>query len=199
TLDLKLDKVLPEGDKPAAISARVVEVENARESVKKGVIHGIRATETPQGRINSRLRHLPAWNPYSDKFLLAYKLAFPIFPEPEIYYSPGTDMRLELVSALDRPSAAEIPAISHTEPIPEDTFVWNEMALSKPERTYTREHKTADIINLEFLGTRTQVENAFHRAGWTGSDHFSKSAFLHQFGALLSNSSYVRAPMMPML
>ncbi len=198
-LDLQFDQVLPGGDGPAAMNARVMEVENARESVKKGVIHGIRATDTPQGRISSRLKHLPAWNPYSDKFLIAFKVAFPIFPEPEIYYLPGTELKLELVSPLSRSPMADILSDTHEEPLPEDNLALEEVALSEPERTYSREHKVADVINLAFLGTREQVETAFQRAGWAGSDSFSKHAFILQFAAVLNDSTYVRAPMMPEL
>jgi LssY C-terminus len=197
-LDLQFDRVLPDGDGPVEMSARVAEVDNARESVKNGVIRGIRATDTPQGRINSRLKHLPALNPYSDTVLIVFKAAFPIFPEPEIYYAPGTELKLELVSALTRSSIVE-PLVNHEDFSPEDVLALDEITLSEPERTYTREHKVADVINLAFLGTQEQVEAAFQRANWAGSDSFSKRAFVLQFNALLNESSYVRAPMMPML
>jgi len=197
-IDLQFDRVLPEGDSPDEISARVVEVNNARENVKKGVIHGIRATDTPQGRINSRLKHLPTWNPYSDAVLITFKAAFPIFPEPEIYYGPGTELRLELGSTFRRSPTAE-------DHLTEDglgtanVLAMDEIALSEPERTYTRQHKVADVTNLALVGTAEQVETAFHRANWVGSDRLSKHAFFSQFYALLNDSSYVRAPMMPML
>jgi hypothetical protein len=197
-IDLEFDRVLPEGDSPAEMSARVVEVDNARESVKKGVIHGIRATDTPQGRINSRLKHLPTWNPYSDAVLITFKAAFPIFPEPEIYYGLGTELKLELASALRLPSTTKNRLIDD-DFSSQDILALDEIALSGPERTYTRQHKVADVINLALLGTREQVETAFHRANWVGSDHLSKRAFLSQFYALLNDSSYARAPMMPML
>ena len=198
-IDLQFDRVIPQGDAAAEISARVVEVENARETVKKGVIHGIRATDTPQGRINSRLKHLPTWNPYSDAVLIAFKAAFPIFPEPEIYYGPGTEIKLELSSALRRSSTVENGLAGDDDAPSENILALDEIALSAPERTYTRQHKVADVINLALIGTRDQVETAFHRANWVGSDHFSKRAFFSQFYAVLNDSSYVRAPMMPML
>jgi hypothetical protein len=198
-IDLEFDRVLPEGDNPAEMSARVLEVDNARESVKKGVIHGIRATDTPQGRINSRLKHLPTWNPYSDTVLITFKAAFPIFPEPEIYYGPGTELKLELASALRLPPTAESPSMGNDDFSSGDILALDAIALSEPERTYTRQHKVADVINLALLGTREQVETAFHRANWVGSDHLSKRAFFSQFYALLNDSSYARAPMMPML
>jgi hypothetical protein len=198
-IDLEFDRVLPEGDSPAEISARVLEVDNARESVKNGVIHGIRATDTPQGRINSRLKHLPTWNPYSDAVLITFKATFPIFPEPEIYYNPGTELRLQLVSALPLSPTTQNRSISNDDFSSQDILALDEVALSEPERTYTRQHKVADVINLALLGTREQVEAAFQRANWVGSDRFSKRAFLSQFYALLNDSSYARAPMMPML
>jgi len=197
-IDLQFDRALPEGDRPGEISARVVEVNNARENVKKGVIYGIRATDTPQGRINSRLKHLPTWNPYSDAVLITFKAAFPIFPEPEIYYAPGTELRLELGSAFRRSPTAE-NQLADDELSTGNILAMDEVALSEPERTYTRQHKVADVINLALVGTREQVETAFHRANWVGSDHFSKRAFFSQFYALLNDSSYIRAPMMPML
>ena len=194
-LDLEFDRVLPR-ETPVEINTRVVEVDNARESVKKGVIHGIRATDTPQGRINSRLKHLPTWNPYSDAVLIIFKAGFPIFPEPEIYYAPGTELKLELASAVHGEPAN---SLDEQEFLAEDSSALDEIATSEPERTYTRQHKVADVINLALLGSREQVETAFHRANWVGSDHFSKRAFLSQFYAVLNDSSYVRAPMMPML
>jgi hypothetical protein len=88
---------------PLEVETRVLEVNNARETVKDGVIYGIRATDSPQGIINSRLIHLPTFNPYSDWGLVAYKAFFPIFPEPEIYLPAGTDLNLVLTESLALP------------------------------------------------------------------------------------------------
>src|SRR5271169_5264976 len=93
------------------MSAAVVEVENAREQVSKGVIQGIRSSDTPEGRINSRLIHLPTYNPYSDLGLIVYKATFPIFPEPEIYFPAGTDLRIKLIQPVRSISTVLAPAI----------------------------------------------------------------------------------------
>jgi hypothetical protein len=99
-LDVQFVRVIPSEDTSLAITAEVMEVENAREQVSKGMIQGIRSSDSPQGRINSRLRHLPTYNPYSDLGLIIFKASFPIFPEPEIYLPAGTDMRLKLTKAM---------------------------------------------------------------------------------------------------
>src|SRR5262249_28855955 len=105
-LEFKAADVSP--DVTVALTARVEEVENAREQVKNGVIRGIRSTNTFQGSINSRLIHLPTWNPYSDPFLIVYKAVFPIFPEPEIYFPAGTDIRLRTTTEISLPVGAPV-------------------------------------------------------------------------------------------
>src|SRR5271167_558971 len=65
-LDIRFDRAIVMQSSPVSISTSIVEVENAREQVNsKGVIQGIRSSDTPEGRISNRLRHLPTFNPYS--------------------------------------------------------------------------------------------------------------------------------------
>ncbi len=99
-LELEFHRASTRSGVDVSLTARVEEVENAREAVHKGVIQGIRSSNTFQGRINSRLIHLPTWNPYSDPVLIGFKATFPIFPEPEIYYAAGTDMRLRTTTEI---------------------------------------------------------------------------------------------------
>jgi hypothetical protein len=74
--------------------ARVLEVDNAREKVGDGVIHGIRSTDTFQDHLSTRLLQIPAWDPDTFWILSARKAAFPVSPEPEIFFPRGTDMRV---------------------------------------------------------------------------------------------------------
>jgi len=57
----------------------------------------------------------------------------------------------------------------------------------------------ADIVNLAFVGSRQQIEAAFHEAGWVNSDTFTRHSFLRDFYAFLNNSGYAQAPMRPFL
>ena len=85
-LKISFDEVAVTPDKSVPIKASIAAVDNAREQVSNGVVHGIRSTNTLQGTITSRLKYLPALNPYPDLGLLLFKATFPIFPEPEIYF-----------------------------------------------------------------------------------------------------------------
>jgi hypothetical protein len=197
-LGVRFTEATPSGREPVAISAAVVEIENAREQVSaKGTIQGIRSSDSPQGRINSRLRHLPTWNPYSDVGLIVFKASFPIFPEPEIYFPAGTDIHVKLTAPvssvplplMQTPSLTDAAESSEVDALTEAT----------PIRSTTPAQVNADIVNLAFVGSRQQLESAFHEAGWDTSDAFNKHSFMRDFYAFLNNSGYAQAPMRPFL
>ncbi len=193
-LDLRFERALVTPEEPVSLSASVVEVENAREQVSgKGVIQGIRSSDSPQGRINSRLGHLPTWNPYSDVGLIVFKATFPIFPEPEIYFPEGTDVRIKLTEEVQAAPVAAAPVEDVVESSAELDV--ERMAASLPRRSTTQTMVDADVVNLAFVGSRTQVEEAFEQAGWNTSDIFTKRSFFRNFYAFLNNSGYAQAPM----
>jgi hypothetical protein len=176
-----------------AIATRLLEIDNAREKVKDGIIHGVNATDTPQGRITSRLRHLPTWNPYSDLTLLAYRTAFPMFPEPEIYLPRGSDLKLELASGVSLPEGMA----NQTEDNRPDEIEKAVLEITAPElpiRTTTRNGQDADIVNVALLGSASQMDGAFRAAGWKNGDAMSTRSVLRQMHAFLSFKNYPSAP-----
>jgi LssY C-terminus len=195
-LELEFNEAVYEDGSTIALSARVEEIENAREQVKHGVIQGVLSSDTFQGRINSRLIHLPTWNPYSDLGLIIYKATFPIFPEPEIYYPAGTDIRLKTTSPV-----SSLPMLVKDVPdaIPSETSQLDAWVQQIPQRSTTKKSVSADLLNLVFLGSREQVQAAFHEAGWHNSDPVSKHSFERNFYALLNNSGYAQQPMTNLL
>ena len=197
-LDIRFDHAAVAQGAPVPISASVAEVENAREPVSKGVIEGIRSSDTPQGRINSRLIHLPTWNPYSDLGLIVYKATFPIFPEPEIYYPAGTDIRIKLTAPVQSVPAVSAPPIEDHQVESSAELDLERAAISLPQRSTTEKSVDADVVNLAFVGSRAEVESAFRQAGWSTSDAFTRHSFVRDFYAFLNNSGYAQAPMHPL-
>jgi LssY C-terminus len=191
-LEIEFFRIFPTGQQPVEIQARVKLIDNARESVKNGVIRGIRSTETPQGRITSRLKYLPSLHLYPDPFLLGYKMLFPIFPEPEIILEPGTDVQVELAQAVSLPN--DLPPVVAV-PILDQDVELNKDLESLPERTFTKKGKEADVINMVFEGPKSDLEQAFHTAGWQESEAVSTHTVVRQFYSVLANTSYPTAPM----
>ena len=191
-VELIFDRIVTAAGSVLPIATRVAEIDNARETVSNGVIHGIRSTNTPQGRITSRLIHMPTFDPYSDMGLIVYR-ALTALPEPEIYLPPGTDLRLRLNAPLYVGDQPELPHVSFQMDEYERGDV--EMLLDKVStRTETRSGKDADLINLLFVASEEQLKGAFAAAGWQPGDRNSKSAFLHEFSAFLTSSNYPTMP-----
>lgn len=191
-LEIIFDRILAADGSVLPIASQVVEVDNARESVRHGKIRGVLATYTPQGRITSGLGHLPTFDPYSDAVLITYRL-FTVLPEPEIYLPPGADLRLQLNVPLYVGDQPELPQVSFAMDELERGDV--EMLLQhNTSRTYTSKGKDADVVNVLFLGSREQVNSAFRVAGWTDSEHTSPRTVFRQFEAFLTLSNYSTAP-----
>ena len=194
SLEIEFFRIVPPQGPPIDINGRVNEVDNARENVKNGVIRGIRSTETPQGEISSRLKYLPSLHLYPDPFLLGFKLLFPVFPEPEIYLPPGTDLLVRLKDNVDLPGEFVPPP-----PLPrlqdDEQQSVAEILGQLPTRTLDKKFRDADLINMAFIGTREELAHAFHDAGWKQSDSVSRQSIMRQLHAFLAKSSYPTAPM----
>jgi len=190
-LEIQFERMVTPGG-VLAISSQVVEVDNARETVRHGIIRGVRSTDTPQGRITSGLIHLPTVNPYGDMALIVYRAVSPL-PEPEIYLPPGTDLRLQLSAPVQVVDQLELPQPS----LQLDEFERGEiesLLQNVPERTTIASGQDADLVNLLLVGSQDQVELAFAAAGWLPTDRNSYHAFLREFGAFLSFSNYSTMP-----
>jgi len=194
TLGLDFDRILPGDAPPMEIHTQVLEVDNAREIVRDGVIHGIRSTNTPQDHLSSRVAYLLMWSPHLYWVLPAYRAVFPVLPEPELYFPPGTDLSLELSTPLlvdnsDRPAPLNL---EFDQP---DQDALDRKALSLPERTSTLQGHDADVVNLAFIGSRQQIEGAFQAAGWKSADAMSTRTALREIGSFLLLRNYPRGPM----
>jgi len=125
-----------------------------------------------------------------------YKATFPIFPEPEIYFPAGTDIRLETKTQLSSLPATDSAPYEPSLATTESSYEIDHMVEHLPRRTTTKKSVDADLINLVFLGSQQQVQAAFKEAGWHNSDPVSKRSFAKNLYALLNNSGYAQEPMM---
>jgi hypothetical protein len=194
TLGIEFDRILPDDGPPIEMRTQVLEVDNAREKVRDGVIHGIRSTNTPQDHLSSRVAYLLMWDPQFYWILPAYRAVFPVLPEPELYFPSGTDLSLKLSTAL-LVAHSDRPAGENLEFDQPDRDALDQKVLSLPERTVTPKGQDADVVNLAFIGSRGQIEGAFKAAGWKGADTMSTRTALREIGSFLLLRNYPRGPM----
>jgi len=197
-LKIGFREVVVAPDASLKITASIADVDNLRETISNGMVHGIRSTNTPQGTITSRLKYLPALNPYPDLGLLLFKATFPIFPEPEIYLPTGTEIQLKLEAPLVNPPTTvaedQAPPLDALNPAELRALV-----AALPERSTTQNMVDADVVNFAFLGSKQQFEFAFDHAGWQTADPVNRHSIMLNFYAVLKNNSYAHAPMRPFL
>ncbi|MBV8902351.1 MAG: hypothetical protein JOZ22_01850, partial [Acidobacteriia bacterium] len=169
SLGLHVDRIVFDGGRSFPVKARLAAIENARERVdQRGVIHGIRATDTLSSRFSSRLFFAAHAHPAVMIPSLAVESVLFRFPEPEIEYAAGTELELEVNFPDDLGHAAACPQPA---PAQEDAAEWQEFVASLPAWTYSkRQPQPMDPINLVFLGSLAELARAFRAAGWTGSD-----------------------------
>jgi hypothetical protein len=128
--------------------------------------------------------------------LITFKAVFPIFPEPEIYFPSGTDIRLRTTGEISSPNATVAAPPNSTEDSLSDSSDNLDMLVEPlPWRVTTTKNVDADLLNLVFLGSKDQVNAAFRQAGWQNADPVSRRTVLRNMYALLNNSGYQREPM----
>lgn len=194
-LGIEFDRILPHDAPPIQMRTQVLEVDNAREEVRDGVIHGIRITNTLQDHIlSSRVSYLMIWNPDTIWILPAYRAVFPVLPEPELYFPSGTDLLLKLTAPLLVANSDRF-APENVEFDQSDRDALDQKVLALPERTLTPRGHDADVVNLAFIGSREQIKGAFEAAGWKSTDALSTRSAWREGLAFLLLRNYPRGLM----
>jgi hypothetical protein len=169
--------------------ARVIDVDNARETVRNNEIIGIVQphVSTKGGYI---LAGLGMINPIAGYTIKGVSAVYGLSLRREILFPAGTDLQVQVV----RPSMLKTHDTWSGWPVlPVDD---NLQAIVKaaPTRVYTKDNKPSDLTNLMFIGSQQQLEAAFQEAGWFETDSLSVGSALKTVGATIRSSGYQEAP-----
>jgi hypothetical protein len=180
-LRLGFSELVDERHGNAPLAARVVAVDNARESVgEDGSIVGVRRKRRMPSPVAGLLMLLAEDHPVGIAAFAAARFAIRAAQHTAIDYAPGVELRLALAAPLEvasdppsEPPASADPALAA-------------VALSVPFRTQTpRGHRDADVTNLLMVGSQAQLEEAFASAGWTRARRMCFGARLRGLLALV--------------
>ena len=197
---LRFDTLILPGGESVPLRARLREVDNAREAVdRNGAIRGIRATDTYSHRVGFRFARLAMGHPLAaGPAALVQNLVFR-FPDPEINYGTGTEMRIEILDTLTL--ERDYSAIEPDRQLAADRLAAaNRLAGAMPYWSYSvRQRMPVDITTLAFVGSREELERAFRAARWSGSRRLGTHAGFKAIRAIIEGRPFADAPMRTLL
>lgn len=191
-LQLLFDRVAI-GKRDYAVKARVLAVDNGRETVEPdGTIDALDPIRGKPGKVELLLLAAAHADPTTLAFLEGSKLTLRELDKLSVQYPAGTDMTLRFDEAAppSAPATASGVAIPRVAP-----KALSEVLSALPLRTETYTgHTPSDWTNLAFAGSRAALEKAFAAAGWATAAALSLRADFKVFAAVAERHAYVHAP-----
>ncbi|HEX4750184.1 MAG TPA: LssY C-terminal domain-containing protein [Bryobacteraceae bacterium] len=176
------------------IKSKVVEVETAKERVDiTGTVQGIHPIASVSSMLDLVVVPLLFATPPVGAPVWATKSLIAPPANPEIYFPPGTEVILRLEAGVNIPGA-------NTQPLRIAPFSPGEVAeihdLQKNSAQRARQGSyPSNLVNILFLGSRQQLDRAFHAAGWSMTEKKSAMSLYRMYYALTVRIGYKRAPM----
>jgi hypothetical protein len=169
--------------------ARVLNVDNARETVRNNEILGIIQPHAST-KASLAMTALGAVNPVAGYTIKGVQAVYGLSIRREVLFPAGTDLQIQIV----RPSMLKAK---------ESWRGWPRLAMdaklqalveAAPVRTHTASQTPSDVTNLMFIGTEKQLVAAFNEAGWYEADNLNVQSALKTLGATVRQSGYSSAP-----
>jgi hypothetical protein len=169
--------------------ARVIDVDNARETVRNNEIIGIVQphASTKTGFV---LAGLGMVNPIAGYTIKGVSAVYGLSLRREILFPAGTDLQIQVV----RPSMLKTKDTWSGWPVLQVDDKLQTIVKAAPIRVYTKDNKPSDVTNLMFIGSQHQLEAAFQEAGWFETDSLSMGSALKTLGATIRSAGYSQAP-----
>jgi hypothetical protein len=181
----------------APLAARLVSVDNARESVdEQGRVLGIIAAQTGSGRLDKGIEKVAERFPTLGDILVAAKGAVVKESDPNIDFEPGVEMTIELTKPLRWEETAIAANLRSITPADQLANIVNRQPMHAVAEKPPAE---SDTTNLMFLGSREQIESAFQAAGWSTAEKLNAKSKLETFRAMVEARGYKEAPVSVLL
>jgi hypothetical protein len=170
--------------------ARVLAVDNARETVRNNEIIGI-VQPHASSKVSMAFSAVGMVHPAAGYAVKGVQAAYGASLRREIHFPTGTDMTLQVT----RPSNLKTKEAWDGWPaLPMDADL-KKIVLAAPVRTAAKSGEPSDITNLLFIGSEQQIEAAFQEAGWLWADDINAKSALKTIQSTIRQSGYSQAPM----
>jgi hypothetical protein len=189
-LVLDFSNIMHKDGTKSPLYARVIDVDNARETVRNNEILGIIQPHAGK-KAGLALMAASAANPIVGYTIKGVSTVYGLSIRREIMFPAGTDVQVQIV----RPSMLhQKPVWTGWKPLTADPELIK-LAQTAPMRTATPGNVPSDPTNLMFLGSEKQLIAAFGEAGWFEADSVNAKSALKVAQATLRQTGYGSAPM----
>jgi LssY C-terminus len=188
-LVLDFSNILHKDGTRTPLYARVIDVDNARETIRNNEILGIIQPHASK-KASVAMAALGAANPIAGYTIKGVQTVYGLSIRREIAFPSGTDMQIQIVRASMLKQKASWEGWKR---LPVDAQL-KHLVTTAPMRTHTPAKVPSDPTNLMFLGTRQQLVAAFGEAGWFEADNINVKSAVKVATATMRKSGYTSAP-----
>lgn len=172
------------------LKGRLSGVSNARESLlADGTIVGVLETEAPVSLLGGVIQKIGGMDPSIADQIEKQKIGK---VNTAIELPAGSDLLFTLVQPLNLPrlfpssGAGRLPGDLHEKVA--------SLLRDAPQRAESVKNQPGDPINLVFVGTAQEIEQAFRQAGWTEPKRKNQQSIWKTATAVINNDGYGTAP-----
>jgi hypothetical protein len=174
--------------------ARVIDVDNARETVRNNEILGIIQPHAGK-KASLMFAGLSAANPFAGYAIKGVQTVYGLSLRREILFPAGTDLQIQVV----RPSTLKLKESWPGWPLlPLDDEI-QQLVEDAPLRTTATNQTPSDLTNLIFLGSQQRLISAFNESHWIKADDLGVKSALKVAQATMRQTGYTSAPMSTLL
>jgi hypothetical protein len=188
-LVLDFSNIVHADGKTSPLYARVIDVDNSRETVRNNEILGIIQPHAGT-KATLAMAAASAVTPIAGYTIKAIQTVYGLSIRREILFPAGTDLQIQVV----RPSTLKEKANWQEWPKMELTPELQKIILHAPLRTKTKDGTPSDITNLAFIGTQEEISAAFNESGWYEADPLTMGSAIKTATATMRQAGYSSAP-----
>jgi hypothetical protein len=188
-LVLDFSNIVHKSGKKTPLYARVLDVDNARETVRNNEILGIIQPHAST-KVSLAMMALSASNPIAGYTIKGVQTVYGLSIRREILFPAGTDLQVQVVRASmlrEKESWAGWPRMDANPEL-------KHIATTAPLRTVAANKTPSDITNLMFLGSQQQIISAFEESGWIEADNLGLKSAVKVAQATIRQTGYRDAP-----
>jgi hypothetical protein len=188
-LVLDFSNIVHKSGKKTPLYARVLDVDNARETVRNNEILGIIQPHASR-KVSLAMAGISAANPIAGYTIKGVQTVYGLSIRREVLFPAGTDMQVQVVRASMLREKEPWTGWPRLDSSPELT----QLVVSAPMRTYTKNNVLSDPTNLMFLGTQQQLVSAFGESGWIEAGNLGLKSAAMVAQATIRNTGVKNAP-----